>query len=59
MQANPVFIMQTLCVCAGSKQILFFYNWNLFFYERCFLILMLGVYFLTISYITIKQSIFL
>jgi hypothetical protein len=26
MQANPVFIMQTLCVCAGSKQILFFYN---------------------------------
>jgi hypothetical protein len=24
MQANPVFIMQTLCVCAGSKQILFF-----------------------------------
>ena len=37
MQANPVFIMQTFCVCAESKQILFLlYNWNLFLWEVLF-----------------------
>ena len=31
MQVNPVFIKTTFFVCAVSKQILFFYNQNLFY----------------------------
>ena len=31
MQANPVFIKTAFFVCAVSKQILFFYNQNLFY----------------------------
>ena len=33
MQVNPVFIKTTFCVYAVSKQILFFYNQNLFLYD--------------------------
>ena len=33
MQPNPVFINTAFFVCAVSKQILFFYNQNLFLYD--------------------------
>ena len=46
-------------VCVQGQNKSCFFTIETFFYERCFLILMLGVYFLTISYITIKQLIFL
>ena len=36
IQPTPVFIMQIFCVCSVSKQILFFYNWNLFLWEMLF-----------------------
>ena len=46
-------------VCVQGQNKSCFFTIETFFYERCFLILMLGVYFLTIFYIMIKQLIFL
>ena len=54
-----LFLSSRHFVCVQGQNKSCFFTIETFFYERCFLILMLGIYFLTISWIMIKQLFFL